>query len=85
MVRLSKTTKPLSQDSRDENPGPLEYEAGVLTTQPRPTVKHVHILDEKLLIIWNSKAVPFGPPALTLSNTTLCPQGVCMSFVLLSE
>jgi hypothetical protein len=37
--RLKKTKKNLVQNSRsrggDLNPGPLEYESGVLTTQPR--------------------------------------------------
>jgi hypothetical protein len=39
---LRKTMKTLSQDSqfpgRDLNPGPPEYEAGVLTTHPRHLV-----------------------------------------------
>jgi hypothetical protein len=39
---LRKTTKNLSQGSRspgrDLNPGPPEYEAGVLTTRPRRSV-----------------------------------------------
>jgi hypothetical protein len=42
MERLTKTTKNLSQGSRspgpDLNPRPLEYEVGVLETQPRPYV-----------------------------------------------
>jgi hypothetical protein len=42
---LRKTTKNLSQDSRspgrDLNPGPPEYEAGVLTTRPRRLVVHM--------------------------------------------
>jgi hypothetical protein len=40
---VRKTTKSLSQDSRspgrDLNPGPAEYEARVLTTRPRRSVK----------------------------------------------
>jgi hypothetical protein len=42
---LRKTTKNLSQVSRspgrDLNPGPPEYEAGVLTTRPRRSVPRV--------------------------------------------
>jgi hypothetical protein len=42
---LRKTTKNLSQDrrslGRDLNPGPPEYEAGVLTTRPRRSVSPV--------------------------------------------
>jgi hypothetical protein len=42
VVRLRKTTKPMSQGSRspgrDLNPGPPEYEAVVLTTKPRRLV-----------------------------------------------
>jgi hypothetical protein len=40
---LSKTTKTLSQDSRSSdrelNPGPPEYEAAMITTRPRRSVK----------------------------------------------
>jgi hypothetical protein len=39
---LKKTTKSLSQDtrspSRNLNPGPPEYEAGVLTTRPQGSI-----------------------------------------------
>jgi hypothetical protein len=42
---LNKTTKHLSQVSqsadRDFNPGPSEYEAGVLTTQLQRCVDHI--------------------------------------------
>jgi hypothetical protein len=53
---LRKTTKYLSQDSRSPgrklNHGPPEYEAGVLTTRPRRSVKctHLHINNTKLNI-----------------------------------
>jgi hypothetical protein len=36
-----KTTKTLSQDSLDLNPGPPEYEAGVPTTRPQRSVRTV--------------------------------------------
>jgi hypothetical protein len=42
---LKKTTKNLGQNcqyrSRDLNPGPPEYETGMLTTQPRRSVPEV--------------------------------------------
>jgi hypothetical protein len=42
LKRLRKTTKNFSQDSRspgrEMNPGPLEYEAGMLTIRPRRSV-----------------------------------------------
>jgi hypothetical protein len=44
LEKLRKTTKDLSQDmrstDRDLNPGSVKYEAGVLTTEPRHTVKN---------------------------------------------
>jgi hypothetical protein len=46
---LRKTTKILSQDIRsslrDLNQGPPEYEAGVLTTQPRRSVIRLYVLN----------------------------------------
>jgi hypothetical protein len=46
---LTKTTRNLSQDSlspvRDFNPGPPEYESGVLTTRPRRLIKtHMNVV-----------------------------------------
>jgi hypothetical protein len=45
---LRKAKKNLCQDSRspgrDMNPGPIEHEAGVLTTQPRRSVASLYFL-----------------------------------------
>jgi hypothetical protein len=50
---LRKFTKDVSLDSRllgrDLNSGPLDYEAGVLTTHPRRTVFLPHVVHQTLL------------------------------------
>jgi hypothetical protein len=52
---LRRTTKGLGQDSRsagqDLNPGPPEYEAGVLVTQPRRSVTTYSATTERLYVI----------------------------------
>jgi hypothetical protein len=60
---LWKTTTNLSQNSlspgRDFNPGPPEYEAGVLTTRPRRSVKVMHILTFAALLLEIRKVLSF--------------------------
>jgi hypothetical protein len=52
-VGLRKTKKNLSQykrcPGRESNKGPLEYEAGVLTTRPRRSVRVNRSQDNRLL------------------------------------
>jgi hypothetical protein len=79
---LRKTTKHLSQDSRspgrDLNPGPPEYEAGVLTTRSRHSV--CGLVDIDFTLMMEAESSSETSASSYLPDYTV-PSSVCSHFV----